>query len=106
MKQLSLSHIGVPVKEKFDGMAYREGLGLWSTDPSDSPLHIEYMFFEADTPLPPSVQKMPHIAYRTDDLEAALPLIGKVIYGPEKRPTGSIILFSRLDDLLLEVVVK
>ena len=104
MKPLNPCHIGLPVAEKYDGMVYREGLGLWSTDPKDSPLHIEYMFFEADTPLPPSVRKMPHIAYRTDDLEAALPLIGDIVFGPQLRPHGATIVFARLGDLLVEVI--
>ena len=37
-----------------------------------SPFRIEWMRFDPDSPLPDLVQKVPHVAFEVDDLEAAL----------------------------------
>jgi hypothetical protein len=37
-----------------------------------SPFHIEWMRFDEDSPLPELVQKVPHVAFEVDDLEATL----------------------------------
>lgn len=37
-----------------------------------SPFRIEWMRFDADSPLPDLVQQVPHVAFEVDDLEAAL----------------------------------
>ena len=37
-----------------------------------SPFRIEWMRFDPDSTLPDLVQKVPHVAFEVDDLEAAL----------------------------------
>jgi hypothetical protein len=37
-----------------------------------SPFHIEWMRFEAESPMPDLVQRVPHVAFEVDDLAAAL----------------------------------
>lgn len=38
----------------------------------ESPFGIEWMRFEADSPLPELVRTVPHVAFEVEDLEAAL----------------------------------
>jgi len=78
-------HVGVPVKVPQAHETYVEPLKVHLTSPEASPLKFEYLRFEAGSPLPQEVQTQVHVAYRVDDLDAAV--AGKrVIFGP--RPLG------------------
>ncbi|MBR2692579.1 MAG: hypothetical protein IKE69_00050 [Thermoguttaceae bacterium] len=66
------SHWGVPTQEKKDGMVYVEGIKTWITDFAQNPYAIEWLRFEADSPMHELVQKMPHVAYEVENLNEAL----------------------------------
>ena len=61
-------HIGIPVGEKQPGMVYYESISCWATDPDSTQGRIEYIFFEADTPITEPVLSTPHVAFRVDNL--------------------------------------
>ena len=42
------------------------------TDPRKHPYRVEYLRFEADSPVKGPVREQPHVAYRVDDLAAEL----------------------------------
>lgn len=77
----TLNHFGIITDEIREGAVYNDGLKVWLTDFANSPNKIEYLKFEAGSPLPELVQKSAHIAYSVPCLETEL--IGKnVIFGP------------------------
>lgn len=65
-------HIGLPTEESHPGEYYVEETKVWVTDPRKHPHCVEYLRFEPDSPVTGPVRDLPHIAYRVDDLQAAL----------------------------------
>jgi hypothetical protein len=53
-----------------------------------SPCGIEWMRFDADSPLPEIVKSIPHVAFEVDDLEAELE--GKQILIPPNCPSEGV----------------
>ena len=64
----TLHHVGIPTAEKHDNETYLEGAKLYITDAAKSPNKIEWLRFEADSPMPDMLKTLPHIAYQVDDL--------------------------------------
>lgn len=57
-----------------------------------SPFRIEWMRFDADSPLPDLVQQVPHVAFEVADLEAALD--GReVLIAPNSPSPGVLVAF-------------
>jgi hypothetical protein len=54
----------------------------------DSPFGVEWMRFEPDSPLPPLVQQVPHVAFEVDDLEKEL--LDQEILIPPNSPSPGI----------------
>ena len=67
-----LVHIGIPVKEKRDGMVRVPEMRIYLSDPKDSKNNIEWLYFEPDCMFPKMMQEMTHVAYEVDDIEAEL----------------------------------
>lgn len=65
-------HIGLPTDESHPGEYYVEDTKVWVTDPRKHPCKVEYLRFEKDSPVTGPVRDLPHVAYRVDDLDAAL----------------------------------
>ena len=65
-------HIGLPTDESQPGEFFVEDTRVWVTDPRKHPYLVEYLRFEADSPVTGPVRDMPHVAYRVDDIEAAI----------------------------------
>ena len=76
-----LSHFGIPVAEKMEGMAYLENLKVHITDHAQSPNKLEFLYFEPDTPLPQLMQQQAHIAYAVPSIEEAIKDT-KLLFGP------------------------
>jgi len=53
-----------------------------------SPYGIQWMRFDADSPLPEIVKSVPHVAFEVDDLEAALE--GREILIAPNRPSEGV----------------
>ena len=66
------SHIGIPSTEKRDNESYLEGARLYVTDFAASENKIEWLRFEDDSPMPEELQTIAHVAFKVDDLDAAL----------------------------------
>lgn len=65
-------HFGVPTQVKYDGAAYIEGAKVYVTDPEAHPYRVEFVRFEADSPMPQILKTTPHAAYIVPNLAEAL----------------------------------
>jgi hypothetical protein len=65
-------HLGIPTDEVRPGERYLAEFGMYVSGYDDSPFGIEWMRFDPDSPIPELVRSVPHVAFRVDDLEAAI----------------------------------
>jgi hypothetical protein len=65
-------HLGIPTTEPHEGETYLEQYKLYVAGYDTSEYGVEWMRFEPGCPLPELVQTVPHVAFRVDDLDAAL----------------------------------
>jgi hypothetical protein len=65
-------HIGVPTKKKQANETYLAAATLYVTDAATDPFGIEWLRFEAGSPMPKEIQKSTHVAYKVDDIQAEL----------------------------------
>lgn len=65
-------HIGMPTDEVQEGETFVEDTKVWVTRPENHPMRVEYLRFEADSPVTGPLRDMPHVGFRVDDIHAAL----------------------------------
>lgn len=65
-------HLGIPTREKKADERYLPGLKFYVSGFDTSPFGIEWMRFEADSPMHPLIQTVPHLAFEVDDLDREL----------------------------------
>jgi predicted ester cyclase len=65
-------HLGIPTTEAREGEVYLEAYGMYVSGFEESEFGIEWMRFEADSPLPELVKSVPHVAFRVNDLHRAI----------------------------------
>jgi hypothetical protein len=68
----SFHHIGLPTHEKQPNETYVADTKVWVTDPADHPYRVEFLRFEEDSPVTGPLRDMPHVAWRVDDMAAAI----------------------------------
>jgi hypothetical protein len=68
----TLHHVGIITKEKKEGAAYNEYLGVWLTDVGVSPNNIEWLKFEPGSIMHGLIQKETHLAYIVPSIEEEL----------------------------------
>lgn len=81
-------HLGVPSDFPRQGETYLREFGLHVTSHRDDPFGIEWMRFDADSPLPPIVKDIPHLAFQVEDLDAAL--AGRELLIPPNSPSPGV----------------
>ncbi len=81
-------HTGIPTRESREGEFYLPRFKMYVSGFPESPYGIEFMRFEADSPLPELIRKMPHVAFEVDDIEAALE--GKDVLFPVTSPSTGV----------------
>ena len=64
-------HIGLPTTEKQPAEMYVEATKVWVTNPKEHPFHVEWLRYEADSPVTGPVREKCHVAYSVDDLAEA-----------------------------------
>ncbi len=79
-------HIGVVTEERRPGESWVEATRVWVTSPRDHPFHVEWLRYEPDSPVTGALRTEPHVAYRVDDLAAALE--GHAVLAEPFDPTG------------------
>ncbi|MBT8478907.1 MAG: hypothetical protein KJO06_08325 [Gemmatimonadetes bacterium] len=86
------NHLGIPTTVRRPGERYLPEFRMYVTGFETSPFRIEWMRFEADSPLPELVQRVPHVAFEVDDLEAALEGC-EVLIAPNSPSPGVMVAF-------------
>lgn len=96
-------HIGLPTADRQPNETYIADTKVWVTDPADHPCRIEYLRFEEASPVTGPLRDMPHVAYRVDDLAAALR--GKeIILHPFTPMRGLSVAFVMEDGAVIELM--
>jgi len=72
MSSSQFHHFGVPSKTKRPNETYITGGKVFVTDPDKHPYHVEFVRFEAGSPMPELCQSKPHAAFIVPNLGAAL----------------------------------
>ena len=68
MSKLKYHHLGIPTDTPREGEVFLEKFGMYVLSYDSNPYGIEWIRFTADSQIPELVQKVPHIAFETDDL--------------------------------------
>ena len=85
-------HLGIPTDKHHEDEEYLEEFKMYVSGYESSPYRIEWMRFEADSPLPEIVKTIPHIAFEVDDLTEAIK--GKeVLIEPNSPSEGVMVAF-------------
>lgn len=77
-------HLGIPTDEHRPGEVFLEELGMHVSGFGTSPYGVEWMRFEPHSPVHELIQRVPHVAFQVDDLDAALH--GKTVLGEPSSP--------------------
>jgi len=95
-------HVGIVTEERQPDESWVESTRVWVTSPRAHPFNVEFLRFESDTPVTGSLRTDPHVAYRVDDLEAALE--GReIVLGPFEAAPGFVrAAFVLVDGALIE----
>lgn len=65
-------HIGLITEDAKPGERWVEATRVWVTSPREHPYNVEWLRFEPDTPVTGPLRNEPHVAYRVDDVQAAI----------------------------------
>lgn len=65
-------HVGVVTSERKEGEVWVEATRVWVTSPRAHPYNVEFLRFEPDSPVTGPLRTQPHVAYRVDDVDAAI----------------------------------
>ncbi|MCU0291255.1 MAG: hypothetical protein MUF10_04600 [Thermoanaerobaculaceae bacterium] len=65
-------HVGIPTSLPREGEIYLAAHKTYVQGFSDSPYGVEWLRFEPGASTPELVQKVPHVAFEVDDLDAAI----------------------------------
>jgi len=93
---LRYHHLGIPTSRSRPGERYLPEFGMYVSGYETSPFHIEWMRFDEDSPVPPLVKQVPHVAFEVDDLEAVLK--GREILIEPNSPSSGVLVAFVVDD--------
>jgi hypothetical protein len=94
-------HVGVITDELRPGEIFVPETRVHVTNPRDHPYRIEYLRFEADSPVTGPVRRQPHIAFVVDDLAAEI-AGQQVLLGPFRAMEGLEVAFVLKDGAVFE----
>ena len=69
---MKYDHIGIPTTEDKKWSAYVEAGKVHITDSAADPYGVEWLKFEPDSPMHELIQKVAHIGFEVEDLDAAI----------------------------------
>lgn len=100
---LRYHHLGIPTSESRPGERYLPEFRMHVSGYETSPFRIEWMRFDEGSPVPELVQRIPHVAFQVDDLEAALE--GQdVLIAPNSPSPGVLVAFVVNDGAPVELM--
>lgn len=65
-------HVGIVAQDRHSGESWVEATRVWVTSPREHPYNVEFLRFEPDSPVTGPLRTQPHVAYRVDDVRAAV----------------------------------
>jgi hypothetical protein len=102
---MTFHHVGIPTAQPRPGEIYLEPMKVHITDAGASPYQIEWLRFEAGSPMPRELQEQAHLAFNVEDLEAAM--AGKtVLVEPCEPAPGLRVAFILEDGAAIELMQK
>jgi len=81
-------HLGIPTDVPRPGETHLQEFGLYVSGFGTSPYGVEWMRFEAHSPLHELIRTVPHVAFEVDDLDAALE--GQEVIHPPGSPSAGV----------------
>ena len=72
VERFRFDHVGLVTTNKKEGESWVEATRVWVTNPREHPFHVEWLRFEEDSPVTGLLRTDPHVAYRVDDVRAAI----------------------------------
>ena len=91
-------HLGLVTEEPKEGESFVAATRVWVTNPRADGFNVEWLRFEPDSPVTGLLRTAPHVAYRVDDIVAAIE--GHTVLAEPFDPTG------RGDDFLRAAFVE
>ena len=98
-----LNHIGIPTSEKKAGEKYLADAKVFITDAEKSAHKIEWLRFEAGSPMPGLLKTTTHIAYAVDDIESEMKG-KKVLAEPYTPAEGLTVAFIEEEGVAIELM--
>jgi len=100
---MTFHHVGIPTTRRRSSETYLEAARLYVTDAAASPYRIEWLRFEADSPMAEELKSGAHVAFMVKDLGAAM--AGKdVLVEPFEPMPGLRVGFIRDDGAIVELM--
>ena len=65
-------HVGLITERPQNGESWVEATRVWVTSPRAHPSNVEWLRFAPDSPVTGPLRTDPHVAYRVDDVDAAI----------------------------------
>ncbi len=94
-------HIGLPTQTPQPGETYLEKYKIFCTDHEINPCGIQWMRYEAGSPVPELVKTVAHVAFEVDDLQQALSG-QEILIQPNSPSDGVIVAFVVCDGAPVE----
>ena len=102
-KDLRYHHIGIPTTQPMVGEEYLAEYKFYHCGYKNSEFGIEWMRYEAGSPLPELVQRIPHVAFQVDDVYEAIR--GRhVIIEPNSPSAGVLVAFIEENGAPIELI--
>ncbi|MBN1464850.1 hypothetical protein JXA02_03750 [candidate division KSB1 bacterium] len=89
-------HTGIPTTEPRAGERYLPQFKMYVSGFEESPYGIEWMRFEADSPISELIRTVPHVAFEVNDLDEALQ--GKQLLSAPNSPSAGVRVAMIIDD--------
>ena len=77
-------HFGIPTQDEKNWAGRLPDMKVHYSDPTADPYGIEWLKFDADSPMHELIRTKPHVAFAVNDLDAAL--VGKKVIQPPYSP--------------------
>ncbi len=94
-------HVGLTTDEKQPGEVFVPATKVWVTNPDTHPYKVEYLRYEADSPVTGPLRQQPHMAFRVDSLKDYI-TGKKMLLEPFEAAEGLTVAFTYEDGAVFE----
>ena len=99
---LEYDHIGIPTTENSEGEVYHPDIKAHVCRVGNDSLRVEKIRFDPDAPFPSEIKNRPHVAFKVDNLQAAIE--GKhIVVPPTEHKPGVRYAFVDVEGVLIEL---